>query len=53
MSWISVIALTGWLILAIGAFRSQQIGTRQTLMMALAWATVFLLVAGVFVAIGH
>jgi hypothetical protein len=53
VSWISLIALLGWLVLALSAFRSHRIDTRKALMMALAWATVFLLVAGVFVAIGH
>ncbi len=53
MSLISLIALAGWLILALSAFRAQRINTRQTLMMALAWATVFLVVAGVFIAIGR
>ncbi len=52
-SWISLIALVGWLILAASAFRSQQIDTRRALRMALMWATVFLLVTIVFVAIGH
>jgi hypothetical protein len=52
-SWVSLIALIGWLILAAGAFRSQEIDTRRALMMALAWASVFLLVTIVFVALGH
>lgn len=50
--WVSLIALVGWLILVASAFRAQRIDTRKTLMMALAWATVFLLVTVAFVAIG-
>jgi len=53
ISWISLVALAGWLILALSAFRAQRIDMKKTLMMALAWATVFLVVAGVFVAIRH
>jgi hypothetical protein len=46
--WLSIIALTGWLVLALGAFRAQRVGASKTVVMALAWIAIFLLLAGVF-----
>ena len=51
-SWTSLIALTGWLVLALGSYRAHRIGAGKTAVMATAWLAVFLLVVGVFVAIG-
>ena len=50
--WVSLIALTGWLVLALGAFRAHRIGARKTIVISTAWLAVFLLVTGVFRAIG-
>jgi len=50
--WVSFIALTGWLILVLGSYRAHRIGARKTLVMAMAWLAIFLLVIGVFAAIG-
>ena len=50
--WVSLIALTGWLILALGSYRSFRHGAGKTLLMATAWLGVFLLVTGFFVMIG-
>ncbi|MEO6387798.1 MAG: hypothetical protein ABIT16_13655 [Croceibacterium sp.] len=52
-SWISIVALTGWLVLAGSAFRAHQVGAKKTLIMALTWVAIFLLIAGIFAAIGH
>ena len=49
--WVSVIALTGWLVLALGAYRSHRLDKRKTLLWATAWLGLFLLVAGVFTVI--
>ena len=50
-AWVSIIALTGWLVLAIGSYRANRIGAGKTLVMVLAWGAIFLLVAGVFAAV--
>ena len=49
---VSIVALLGWLILALRAYRAHRIGARQTIVMMLAWGAIFLLVAAVFAAIG-
>jgi hypothetical protein len=48
IDWVSIVALTGWLVLALGAFRAQRVGASKALVMVLAWIAIFLLVAGVF-----
>ena len=50
--WVSLIALTGWLVLALGSYRAHRIGARKTIVISTAWFAVFLLVTGIFVAIG-
>jgi len=52
VSWVSIIALVGWLVLALGAFRAHRVGAKQTIVMVLAWGAIFLLVAAIFSAIG-
>jgi len=49
-AWVSIIALVGWLVLATAAFRAQRVRPGMTVVMALAWGTIFLLVAAVFAA---
>ena len=46
--WVSIVALAGWLVLALGAYRAQRIGAGKTLVMALVWGAIFFLVAAVF-----
>ena len=46
--WVSIVALSAWLILALSAYRAQRIGAGKTLVMVLAWASIFFLVAAVF-----
>ena len=50
--WVALIAMTGWLILALGSYRGHQVGRRKTLLWATAWLGVFLLVTGAFVVMG-
>jgi hypothetical protein len=50
--WISLIALTGWLVLALGSYRAHRIGAKKTLVMATAWLGLFMLVTGILVAVG-
>ena len=38
---VSTIALVGWLILVLGAYRSHKVDTSKTLRMALIWAAIF------------
>lgn len=45
---VSIVALVGWLILVIGAYRSHQVGMSQTIRMALIWASIFTGVAFLF-----
>ncbi len=51
-TWVSIIALLGWLILALGAYRSRRINGRKTLTMALTWGAIFLAVAFFFTLVG-
>lgn len=48
VSWVSIIALLGWLVLALSAYRSQQISASKTFRLLLIWGCVFLGVALVF-----
>ncbi len=49
---ISLIALAGWLALALGAYRAHQVGMGRTIVMGLIWGSIFLFVAMIFTAIG-
>ena len=46
--WVSIIALAGWLVLAFSAYRAQRVGAGKTVVMLLAWISIFFLVAAVF-----
>ena len=50
--WVSLIALSGWLVLAMGSYRAHRIGAGKTTVMATAWLAIFLLVTGIVVAVG-
>jgi hypothetical protein len=50
--WVSLIALTGWLVLALSSYRAHRIRAGKTIVMATAWLAIFLLVTGIVVAIG-
>jgi hypothetical protein len=50
-AWVSIIALAGWLLLAVGAFRAQRVGAGKTVVMALVWISIFFLAAAVFSAV--
>jgi hypothetical protein len=50
--WVSMVALAGWLVLALGAWRARQVGARKTVVLALTWVAVFLLATALFTAIG-
>ena len=45
---ISLIAMVGWLVLAVGAFRSHRVGGRKMVTMGLTWAAIFVAVALTF-----
>ncbi|AKH41607.1 hypothetical protein FHS61_002095 [Altererythrobacter atlanticus] len=51
LNWLSLIALLGWLILAVSAFRAQRLGAKKMVVMALAWGAIFLLVTAVITAV--
>ena len=50
--WVSLIALSGWLILAFGSYRAHRVSGRKTLIMATAWLGIFLLVTGIIAMVG-
>jgi hypothetical protein len=50
--WVSLIALTGWLVLALGSYRAHRVGGRKTLILATAWLGIFLLITGIIVVMG-
>ncbi len=45
---VSIVALVGWLILVLGAYRSYKVDTAKTIRMALIWASIFVGVALLF-----
>ena len=50
--WVSLIALMGWLVLALGAYRAHRISAGKTVVLALTWGAIFLLVTAIFAALG-
>lgn len=46
--WVSIVALAGWLVLVLGAYRSHRVDTGKTIRMALMWGAIFAAVAFVF-----
>ena len=52
VNWISLIALAGWLILALSALRARQLDTRKGVVYSLMWGAIFLGVAAVFAMMG-
>jgi len=50
--WVSLIAMSGALALALSSYRAHQVGAGKTMVMVLAWIAIFLLVAAVFTATG-
>jgi hypothetical protein len=50
-AWVSIVALVGWLVLALGSYRAHRIGAKKTVVLALAWISIFLFVAAVFAAV--
>jgi hypothetical protein len=52
VNWLSVISLTGSLVLAIAAYRGHRVGARKSVVMALVWSGIFLLATAVFTAVG-
>ncbi|HEY7807574.1 MAG TPA: hypothetical protein VIC34_10275 [Croceibacterium sp.] len=51
-SWVSVIALLGWLVLAGSALRARQLNARKAILYALIWGAIFFAAAAIFTAIG-
>jgi hypothetical protein len=51
-TWVSVVALLGWLVLSASALRARQLNARKAVVYALIWAAIFLAVAAVFGAVG-
>ncbi|ANU07963.1 hypothetical protein [Paraurantiacibacter namhicola] len=50
--WVSIIALLGWLFLAVGAWRSYQVSGKRAVTYILIWGCLFLTVALGFMLIG-
>jgi hypothetical protein len=51
-AWASIVALAGWLILALAALRARQLDARKGVVYALVWAAVFCGIAAVFGIVG-
>ena len=51
-AWVSIVALAGWLVLALSSYRAHRVGAGRTLVMGTAWLALFLLATGLFLAIG-
>jgi hypothetical protein len=51
-SWVSLVALAGWLVLAMSALRARRLNARKTVVYALIWGAIFVGVAAVFTAVG-
>lgn len=49
---VSIIAMLGWLVLALSAYRAHRVGAKQTVVIVLVWGAIFLLVAAIFTVIG-
>ena len=49
--WVSIVAMAGWLVLALSAYRAHRVGAKKTIVLALAWIAIFLLAAAVFAAV--
>ena len=51
-TWVSVVALLGWLVLSLSALRARQLNARKAVVFGLIWAAIFLAAAAVFGAVG-
>lgn len=49
---VSIVALVGWLVLALSAYRSHRISGGKMLTQVLIWASIFLAVTLIFMATG-
>ena len=49
--WVSLVAVAGWLVLALSAYRAHRVGAKKTVVLAPAWIAIFLLAAAVFAAV--
>ena len=47
-SLVSIVALVGWLVLVLGAYRSHQVNMSKTIRLALIWGCIFTGLAFVF-----
>lgn len=50
--WLAVVSAAAWLVLAIAGYRARNVDTRKTLLMAAAWAAIFIGMAFFVVAVG-
>jgi hypothetical protein len=49
--WVSILALTGWLVLAGSALAAYRLSWKKGIVMALSWAAIFAAVAALFSAV--
>jgi hypothetical protein len=47
-SWVSLVALLGWLVLALSALRARQLNARKWVVYGLMWGAIFLAAAAIF-----
>ena len=51
--WVSIVAMLGWLVLAVSAVQSYRLGARKIITMTLAWMAIFAAATAVFAAVGR
>lgn len=51
-SWVSIVALLGWLVLAGAALRARRLNAQKAVTYGLIWGAIFFAVAAIFTAIG-
>jgi len=50
-TWVSAVALVGWLVLSFSALRARQLNARKAVVYGLIWAAIFLAAAAIFGAV--
>jgi hypothetical protein len=50
--WVSLVALLGWMVLALSAYRAHRVRAGKTVVLALTWGAIFLLITAIFAAVG-
>ena len=52
-TWISVVALLGWLVLSLSALCARQLNARKVVIYGLVWAAIFVAVGAIFTIVSN